>query len=173
MSQRKKALTRNGFEPAPHGIVLHERISEMFTSDTKVITVLIADDHAVIREGLMAIFKSQKDISVIAEANNGQEALELCGEYSPDILLLDLRMPEKDGLQVIDELAARQVCQPRIIVMTTSESEEDLRRAFRAGAKAYLIKGTAPQEIRQAVRRVAAGERLFPASIASKLNRDG
>lgn len=145
----------------------------MPTSDTKAITVLIADDHAVIREGLAAIFKSQNDINVIAEANNGREALELCGEYSPDILLLDLRMPEKDGLQVINELAARRVCRPRIIVMTTSESEDDIRRAFRAGAKAYLIKGTAPQEIRQAVRRVASGERLFPASIAAKLTKDG
>jgi two-component system NarL family response regulator len=136
---------------------------------TKVISVLIADDHPVVREGLAAIFKSQKDIKVIAEATNGEEALELCHQHSPDVLLLDLRMPKKDGLQVINELAERRPSKPRIIVMTTYESEEDIRRALKAGAKGYLVKGTAPQQIRESVRRVAAGESLLPAAIASKL----
>jgi two-component system NarL family response regulator len=136
---------------------------------TKVISVLIADDHPVVREGLAAIFKSQKDIKVIAEATNGEEALELCHQHSPDVLLLDLRMPKKDGLQVINELAERRPSKPRVIVMTTYESEEDIRRALKAGAKGYLVKGTAPQQIRESVRRVAAGESLLPAAIASKL----
>jgi len=136
---------------------------------TKVITVLIADDHPVVREGLAAIFKSQKDIKVIAEATNGEEACALASQFSPDVLLLDLRMPKKDGLQVINELMARRVTKPRIIVMTTYESEEDIRRTLKAGAKGYLVKGTAPQQIREAVRRVAAGESLLPAAIASKL----
>ncbi len=136
---------------------------------TKVISVLIADDHPVVREGLAAIFKSQKDIKVVAEATNGDEACELASQFSPDVLLLDLRMPKKDGLQVINELTARRVTKPRIIVMTTYESEEDIRRTLKAGAKGYLVKGTAPQQIREAVRRVAAGESLLPAAIASKL----
>jgi two-component system NarL family response regulator len=136
---------------------------------TKVISVLIADDHPVVREGLAAIFKSQKDIKVVAEATNGEEALELCDQHAPDILLLDLRMPKKDGLQVINEVTARRLAKPRIIVMTTYESEEDIRRALKAGAKGYLVKGTAPQQIRESVRRVAAGETLLPVSIASKL----
>jgi two-component system NarL family response regulator len=139
------------------------------TSPTKVITVLIADDHPVVREGLVAIFKSQKDIKVVAEATNGDEACELANQFSPDVLLLDLRMPKKDGLQVITELMARRVTKPRIIVMTTYESEEDIRRALKAGAKGYLVKGTAPQQIREAVRKVAEGESLLPAAIASKL----
>jgi two-component system, NarL family, response regulator len=138
------------------------------TSATKVISVLIADDHPVVREGLAAIFKSQKDIKVVAEATNGEEALELCNQHSPDVLLLDLRMPKKDGLQVITELAARP-SKPRTIVMTTYESEEDIRRALKAGAKGYLVKGAPPQQIRESVRRVAAGESLLPAAIASKL----
>jgi two-component system, NarL family, response regulator len=139
------------------------------TSATKMINVLIADDHPVVREGLAAILKSQKDIKVVGEATNGEETLELCDEHSPDVLLLDLRMPKKDGLQVITELTARRVSKPRVIIMTTYESEEDIRRALKAGAKGYLVKGTAPQQIRDSVRRVASGESLLPADIASKL----
>ena len=138
-------------------------------SSTDVITVVIADDHPVVREGLVAIFKSQNDIKVVAEATNGEEALQLCNHHLPDVLLLDLRMPEKDGLQVITELTARRLARPRVIVMTTYESEEDIRRALKAGAKGYLVKGTAPQQIRESVRRVAAGESLLPANIAAKL----
>ena len=136
---------------------------------TKVINVLIADDHPVVREGLAAIFKSQKDIKVIAEATNGEEACELCKRLSPDVLLLDLRMPKKDGLQVISDLMVREATKPRIVVMTTYESEEDIRRALKGGAKGYLVKGAAPQQIREAVRRVAEGESLLPADVASKL----
>jgi DNA-binding NarL/FixJ family response regulator len=138
-------------------------------SSTDAITVVIADDHPVVREGLVAIFKSQNDIKVVAEATNGQEALDLCSHHLPDVLLLDLRMPEKDGLQVITELTARRLTRPRVIVMTTYESEEDIRRALKAGAKGYLVKGTATQQIRESVRRVAAGESLLPANIAAKL----
>src|SRR5882757_3794758 len=134
-----------------------------------IIRVLIADDHPVVREGLVAILKSQKDIKVVAEAASGEETLELCDQHSPDVLLLDLRMPQKDGLQVITELTARKVSKPRIIVMTTYESEEDIRRALKSGAKGYLVKGTPPQQIWESVRRVAAGEVLLPAAIASKL----
>jgi len=78
-------------------------------------------------------------------------------------------MPGKDGLQVISDLTAHRLGRPRVIVMTTYESEEDIRRAMKTGAKGYLVKGTAPQQIRESVRRVAAGEALVPPNIASKL----
>jgi DNA-binding NarL/FixJ family response regulator len=107
-------------------------------ASTDPITVLIADDHPVVREGLAAIFKSQNDIRVVGEATNGEEALDLCNRHLPDVLLLDLRMPKKDGLQVIAELLARRAAKPRVIVMTTYESEEDIRRALKVGAKGYL-----------------------------------
>jgi DNA-binding NarL/FixJ family response regulator len=129
-------------------------------ASTDPISVVIADDHPLVREGLAAIFKSQKDIKVVAEATNGEEALELCNRHLPDVLLLDLRMPKKDGLQVMAELLARKATKPRIIVMTTYESDEDIRRALQAGAKGYLLKGTAPQKIRDSVRTVAAGKSL-------------
>ena len=138
-------------------------------SSDAVITVMIVDDHPVVREGLAAIFKSQKDIKVVGEASNGEEACELSDRLLPDVLLLDLRMPKKDGLEVINELSGRKGPKPRIIVMTTYESEEDIRRTLKAGARGFLAKGTAPQQIRDAVRRVAQGESLLPPSIASKL----
>ena len=101
----------------------------------------------------------------MAEANDGEEACELYDQFSPDVLMLDLRMPKKDGLQVLTELMSYRVPEPRIIVMTAYESEEDLRRAANAGAKGYLVKGAAPQQIRAAIRTVAAGKSLFPAEV--------
>src|SRR6201988_5518341 len=138
-------------------------------SSVEPITVVVADDHPVVREGLVAIFKTQKDIKVVGEATHGEEAVELCNRHLPDVLLLDLRMPRKDGLQAIAELSMLRVGRPRVIVMTTYESEEDIRSALKAGAKGYLVKGTAPQQIRESVRRVASGEALVPPNIASKL----
>jgi DNA-binding NarL/FixJ family response regulator len=136
---------------------------------TQQIRVLLADDHPVVRQGLAAILKSQKDIKIVAEAADGEEACKLYDQLSPDVLLLDLRMPKKDGLQVVAELMSRRASKPGIIVMTAYETEEDVRRALKAGAKGYLLKGTDPQLIRDAVRRVAEGEALFPAEITLKL----
>jgi two-component system, NarL family, response regulator len=133
------------------------------------ITVVIADDHPVVREGLAAILKSQSDIKVVAEATNGEDTLEMCNQHLPDVLLLDLRMPRKDGLQVMTELAARTVSGPRVIVMTTHDSEDDIRRSLKTGAKGYIVKDTAPQQIRDSVRRVAAGEPILSSGIAAKL----
>ena len=138
-------------------------------SSTKPITVVIADDHPVVREGLVAIFKSQGDIKVVAEATNGEDTLEMCNQHFPDVLLLDLRMPRKDGLQVMTELAARTVSGPRVIVMTTYDSEDDIHRSLKTGAKGYLVKDMAPQQIRESVRRVAAGEFVFSSNFAAKL----
>ena len=138
-------------------------------SSSDIITLMIVDDHPVVREGLAAIFKSQKDIKIVAEAGDGDEACKLYDKLSPDVVLLDLRMPNKDGLHAISELMTRNPPKPRIIVMTTYESEEDIRRTLKAGAKGYMAKGTAPQEIREAVRKVAKGDSLLPPSIASKL----
>ena len=117
------------------------------TSITKVIRVLIADDHPVVREGLVTILQSEKDIEVVAEAADGKETCELYNELAPDVLILDLRMPEKDGLQVITELMSHGAPKPRIIVMTTYESEGDVRRALKAGAKGYLVKGQIPSRL--------------------------
>src|SRR5260221_11262126 len=101
-------------------------------SPVPTIRVLLADDHPIIREGLAAILKSEKDIRIVAEAAKGEEACVLYDQHSPDVLMLDLRMPGKDGLQVITELRAFQAPKPRTMVMTTYETEEDVGRALGA-----------------------------------------
>jgi two-component system, NarL family, response regulator len=133
------------------------------------ITVVVADDHPVTRQGLTAILNSQEDIKVVAEAADGEEVCELCDELAPDVLLLDLRMPKKDGLQVVAELVSRRVSKPRIIVMTAYETEEDIRQALKVGAKAFLVKAAHPQQILEAIRRVARGESFLPPEIGFKL----
>jgi two-component system NarL family response regulator len=141
----------------------------MKSSPTNVIRVLIADDHPVVREGLAAILCSEPDIQVVAEATDGAHACALYDHYLPDVVILDLRMPRKDGLQVVTELTSSRRPKPRIIVMTTYETEDDVRRALQAGAKSYLVKGALPEQILETVRRVAAGEALVPSKIASVL----
>jgi two-component system NarL family response regulator len=136
---------------------------------TEQIRVVIADDHPIIRQGLANILRSQKDIKIVAEAADGEEACELYDQLSPDVLLVDLRMPKKDGLQVVAELRARKVSKPRIIVMTAFETEEDIRQALKAGAKGFLVKAVQPQQIREAVRTVARGESFLPPEIGFKL----
>jgi two-component system NarL family response regulator len=141
----------------------------MKTSPTNVIRVLIADDHPVVREGLAAILRSEPDIQIVAEAADGAHACALYDQHLPDVVILDLRMPRKDGLQVVTELMSSRRPKPRIIVMTTYETEDDVRRALQAGAKSYLVKGAPPEQILETVRRVAAGEALVQSRIASML----
>ena len=139
----------------------------MNSSSANTIRILTADDHPIIREGLSVILRSENDIELIAEAVDGAQACELYDRHLPDVLMLDLRMPEKDGLQVITELMSTRRPKPQIIVMTAYETEEDVRRALQAGAKGYLVKGTQPEQILEAVRRVAKGEALASPKIAS------
>jgi two-component system NarL family response regulator len=123
-------------------------ISSSFPERAKKISVLIADDHPVVRQGLAAILSSQNDIEIVAEATDGEEACELYDQHSPDVLMLDLRMPKKDGLQIVTELMSRRVSKPRIVVMTSYDSEQNIRQILSAGAKAFLLKRSHPQQIR-------------------------
>jgi len=132
-----------------------------------VIRIVLADDHPVVREGLASILKA-KDIKVVGQASDGEEACRLYDKLSPDILVLDLRMPKKDGLQAVNELMSR-IPKPRIIVMTTYEGEEDVRRALSAGAKGYVLKGTKREEILETVRKVYKGEPAISPEVAAKL----
>jgi two-component system, NarL family, response regulator len=134
----------------------------------KKIRILIADDHPIVREGLVTILALQEDMQVVGEARDGEEACELYDQLSPDILLLDLRMPKKDGLQVVTELMSRTP-RPRIIVLTTSEKSEDLRRSLTAGVKGYLVKGAEPRQLWETIREVFAGKSSLPHDVAAKL----
>jgi two-component system NarL family response regulator len=133
-------------QPAPHSI-----------SETKPIRVLIADDHTVVLEGLVAMINRQPDMCVVAEASNGRDAVELWKKHSPDVTLLDLRMPQLDGVGAIHEIR-KQDASARIIVLTTYDGDAQICEAMRAGAKAYLLKDARREELLQAMRRVYSGE---------------
>jgi DNA-binding NarL/FixJ family response regulator len=150
--------------------------NEMKASDDKKkpkakkerIRILIADDHSVVREGLVSLVKRKSDMVVVAEASNGREAVELWKEHRPDVTLLDLRMPELDGVGAIEEI--RELDEnAQIVVLTTYDGDEDIYRAIKAGAKAYLLKDTARDALVETVRRVHAGETYLPPQLAAKL----
>jgi DNA-binding NarL/FixJ family response regulator len=132
------------------------------------IRILIADDHSVVREGLVSLIKRKSDMVVVAEASNGREAVDLWKEHRPDITLLDLRMPELDGVGAIKEI--RELDETaHVIVLTTFDGDEDIYRAIKAGAKAYLLKDTAREALVDCVRRAHAGETYLPPQLAAKL----
>jgi two-component system NarL family response regulator len=132
------------------------------------IRILIADDHSVVREGLVSLIKRKPDMIVVAEANNGREAVDLWKQHRPDVTLLDLRMPELDGVGVITEL--RQLDEnARVVVLTTFDGDEDIYRAIRAGAKGYLLKDMAREALMEAIRKVHAGETCMAPALAAKL----
>jgi DNA-binding NarL/FixJ family response regulator len=133
------------------------------------IRVLIADDHGVVREGLASMInRNREDMTVVGEAGNGREALELWERKRPDITLLDLRMPELDGVEVIKEIRARDK-NARIIVLTTFDGDEDIYRAIRAGAKGYLLKDITREALLDSIRRVHLGETCVPLHLIAKL----
>ena len=134
----------------------------------KRIRILIADDHSVVREGLVSLVKRKSDMVVVGEGSNGREAVELWKEHRPDVTLLDLRMPVLDGVGAIMEI--RELDEnAHIVVLTTYDGDEDIYRAIKAGAKAYLLKDTARDALVETVRRVHAGETYLPPPLAAKL----
>ena len=132
------------------------------------ISVLIADDHALIRNGIADIINREGDLEVVAEASNGQEAEALFRTHRPDVGLLDLRMPQLDGLDVLRRLMDWQPTS-RLIVLTTYDDEKDIAEALKAGARAYLLKDTSANELITCIRNVAAGQTYIPPAIGAKL----
>ena len=129
---------------------------------------MVADDHPIVREGVVASLKRERHLKVIGEANDGAEVLELIRQKRPDIAILDLRMPRMNGLEVL--LALNELKLPtKAIVMTAFENEEDIQRSMKAGARAYLLKGCPQQILVDAIRRVHSGEVYLPAKVAQKL----
>jgi len=124
------------------------------------IGVLIGDDHSVVREGLASLIGRKADMTVVGEAGNGREAVDLWKEHRPDVTLLDLRMPELDGLGAIKEIRAVDE-RARIIVLTTFDGDEDIYRAIQAGAKGYLLKDVPREALMDCIRRVHAGETWY------------
>ncbi len=132
------------------------------------ITVIVADDHPVVRQGLVSLIDREADLSVIGEAANGLEAVELYRALRPDIVLMDLRMPEMEGAAAVAEIR-KDHPGARVIVLTTFDGDEDIFTALRAGAKGYLLKETPPEALTEAIRAVHRGLKRIAPEAAMKL----
>ncbi len=132
------------------------------------ITIVTADDHPLIRDGLSAVLRAEPDMQVVAEAANGEEALEAFERFRPAIVLMDLRMPVMDGLAATRAILAEDPT-ARIIVLTTYDGDEDIHRALSAGARGFLLKDMLRTELLGAVRAVHRGQRGIPSPVAARL----
>jgi DNA-binding NarL/FixJ family response regulator len=136
-----------------------------------VIRVLVADDQALVRSGFRMILDERPDLELVGEAENGAQALELAKELDPDVILMDVRMPELDGVEATKRLVAAGT-RARILVLTTFDLDEYVYASIRAGASGFLLKDVQPDELADAIRVVAAGNSLFgPAATQRLLDR--
>src|SRR5690349_24603621 len=133
------------------------------------IRILVAEDHLVARVGVTTIVNMQPDMEVVAEASNGQQAVELFRTYRPDVALLDLRMPVMGGVQAAQAIRA-EFPEAHMIALTTYGGDEDIRRALAAGVQAYLTKDVLHDELLKAIRAVHAGEQYLPAAVAAAMS---
>ena len=137
-------------------------------SQFPLIHILIADDHVMVAQGLTILLESQTDIKVIGRASNGREAIALFRKHQPDIVLMDLRMPEIGGVEATITIRA-EFKQARIIVLTTYDGDEDIYRGLQAGAKGYVLKDAGAEELLSAIRAVHAGQKYIPPAVGAKL----
>ncbi|MDQ1368409.1 MAG: hypothetical protein QOF20_762, partial [Acidimicrobiaceae bacterium] len=163
--------TARGSTPAAPGTTARgspERTSTAHLSGADTVRVLIADDQAVFRRGLFVVLSTEDNIEVVAEAENGEEAIAKTEELAPDVVLMDVRMPRVNGIE-----AARQIREispsTKILMLTVSDEEDDLYQAIKAGANGYLLKEISVEEVADAIRAVAQGQSLISPSMASKL----
>jgi DNA-binding NarL/FixJ family response regulator len=137
-----------------------------------VISVLIADDQALVRGGLTLIVEAQDDMRVVGEADNGVDAVALSRELEPDVTLMDIRMPELDGIAATRELVANGPPATRVLVLTTFDEDQLVYEAMCAGASGFLLKSAPPARLAEAIRTVHAGEALLAPSITRRLIED-
>src|SRR5215831_1148294 len=156
-----------------HASVSIRRAAEK-AAEPELIRVLIADDHPVVCLGLLGIINSQPDMVVLAQAKSGTEVVALARKHNPDVILMDLRMPGMSGVEAIAAIRAERP-ESAVIVLTTYQGDEDIRRALAAGAQSYLLKGMSHLKLLEAIRSVRTGHTYFPRSIRNcvpaKLNR--
>jgi len=135
-----------------------------------MIRTIVADDHRLVRAGLVGLLKNKKDIEVIAEAGTAEEAIRLSNELKPDLLLLDLDMPDLDGIEATKRIVSSNPI-TRVLILTMHENEEYAIRVLRVGASGFIVKGISPEELAEAIRKVARGEIFITESIIDKLNQ--
>ncbi len=132
------------------------------------IRLLIADDHPIVRDGIRGMFVGDPDFEVLGEAGDGAQTVELARALSPDVILMDLRMPRMDGVSAIKELARLGIA-ARVLILTTYDTDRDVLPAIEAGATGYLLKDTGRDELVRAVRTAARGEAVLSPSVATRL----
>jgi two-component system, NarL family, response regulator len=137
-------------------------------SQSTSIRVLIADDHSIVRQGLATIIDRDPEMTVIAQAEDGQQAIALFREHHPNVTLMDLRMPQMGGVEAITEICA-EFKQARIMVLTTYDGDEDIYRGLQAGAQGYLLKDAKPNELLNAIRTIHSGQKYVPPEVGAKL----
>jgi two-component system NarL family response regulator len=131
------------------------------------IRVILADDHPVVRDGLVAIVNQQADMQVVAEAGDGEEAIALYEQHLPDVMVLDLRMPKRDGVSVVQNVLERHP-KARMLIMTTFDGDEDIFRSLSQGAKGYILKDAPRTEILSAIRAVSQDRPYTSSTVAAK-----
>jgi DNA-binding NarL/FixJ family response regulator len=139
----------------------------MTSEQTNVIRVLVVDDHAIVRQGVVALLEKRPEIQIVGDATDGRDAIEQYRRHRPDVALMDLRMPGLDGAETI-ALLRREFPDSRFIVLTSFDGDEDVFQALRAGAQGYLLKGMSGDELVDAIKTVAEGKRWIPAALAAR-----
>jgi DNA-binding NarL/FixJ family response regulator len=134
----------------------------------RLIRVLTVDDHSLLRKGIAALVNAEPDMKLIAEASNGQEAIESFRLHRPDVTLMDIQMPGFNGIEAINRIQS-EFTDARIIVLTTYTGDAQVVRALRAGARAYILKGHVHRELLETIRAVHAGQKKIPPDIAAEL----
>jgi two-component system NarL family response regulator len=145
-----------------------DRVTDAGGTGSEVIRVLIADDQALFRRGLYVVLGTEDNIEVVAEAENGEEAIAKAQELAPDVVLMDVRMPRVNGIDAARQISL-DVPSTKILMLTVSDEEDDLYEAIKAGANGYLLKEISVEEVAEAIRAVVQGQSLISPSMASKL----
>lgn len=130
--------------------------------------ILVVDDHAVVREGLVSLLQRYGDLQVVAEAADGASAIRLYRQHRPDVVVLDMRLPDASGAEVTAAIRA-DFPQARLLILSSFDGDEEIYRALQAGARGYLLKDSTREELLAAIRAVAAGQRRIPAPVAERL----
>jgi DNA-binding NarL/FixJ family response regulator len=136
---------------------------------TGIIRVLCVDDHPLVRKGIASILANEADMELVGEANNGREAVEMFKQFKPDVVLMDLRMPDLDGTSAT-RMIRQEVPDAKIIALTSYDGDQDIYRALEAGVRGYILKEMVHTEVVRAIRTVHSGKRLMPQEVAERLS---